>query len=244
MKKIIALASAKGGVGKSTICCNLGKCFSNLGKKTLLVEMDVGLRGLDLYFNVKEIVYDLGDVLKKICSLKDSIISLKNHPNLFLIPAPFSFNLKITQNDLLDFFKSLKEFEFDYVLLDLKAGVDIAYLVKDFVDLFLVVVNPSLVCVRNSYFFNDFLQPEDEKKVKAKLIINKFKFNFKKQSTFKSLDDIIDETKLQLIGLIPDKKEIFKASQLGLNLKENKKPYKIFNAIAKRIEGIEQKLLI
>ena len=243
MSKIIAVTSAKGGVGKSTICCNLGKAFSNLGKKTLLVELDIGLRGLDLYFNVKEIVYDLGDVLNGVCSLKNSIINLKNYNNLFLIPAPFNFNLKITKNSLMNFFSDLKEFKFDYVLLDLKAGVDIAYLVKEFVNLFLVVVNPSLVCIRNSYFFNNFLQLEKEK-TNAKLIINKFKFSFKKNSTFKTLDDIIDETKLQLIGLIPEKKEIFKSTQLGLNLKKNKKPFKIFNAIAKRIEGVEQKLLV
>ena len=40
VKKIIAVASAKGGVGKSTISQNLAVCFAHMGYKVAIVDTD------------------------------------------------------------------------------------------------------------------------------------------------------------------------------------------------------------
>ena len=243
MKKVIAVASGKGGVGKSTICCHLAKSFALKNKKTIIIETDAGLRGLDIFLNVKEIIYDLSDVLNKNCSIEDAIQKTPNFDNLYLLPAPFNFDFVLKDEDILNVCENLKK-EFDYIIIDLKAGFKIAMEVKKTADIFLVVVTPDPVCVRDACFFSDFLEKDATKNFKVKLIINKIKKNFKKNSPFKTLDDIIDETKLQLIAAIPFSKDIEILTQNGNNLKKNSLPDKIFNAIAERLDEKNVKLLI
>ena len=47
MGKIICVVSGKGGVGKTTATANIGVSLSLLGKETLLIDADLGLRNLD-----------------------------------------------------------------------------------------------------------------------------------------------------------------------------------------------------
>ena len=87
----IMVASAKGGVGKSTLCVGLGNVLSECGKKTLLVDMDIGVRSLDLLLNVAEkTVYNWGDVLLNNCDPSKALIGISK--NLSLLPAPVSLN--------------------------------------------------------------------------------------------------------------------------------------------------------
>lgn len=64
MSKIIAVTSGKGGTGKSTVCAGLGYTLAKQGYRTLIIELDFGLRCLDIMFGMENnIKYDLGDVL-------------------------------------------------------------------------------------------------------------------------------------------------------------------------------------
>ena len=48
MSYVTMVTSGKGGVGKSGCCVMLGAALSRLGKKVLLIELDSGLRSLDI----------------------------------------------------------------------------------------------------------------------------------------------------------------------------------------------------
>ena len=54
--KVIAITSGKGGVGKSTLTVSLGIAAASSGKRVLLVEMDVGLRGMDIMLGLSNVV--------------------------------------------------------------------------------------------------------------------------------------------------------------------------------------------
>ena len=69
MPKIITVTSGKGGVGKSSLSTGLSRAFRQPGGQTvLLIELDVGLRGVDVMLGLTDrVVYDLGDVLAGRC---------------------------------------------------------------------------------------------------------------------------------------------------------------------------------
>lgn len=53
MAEKIVIASGKGGVGKSSLTAGLARALSNSGKRVLMLDMDIGLRSLDLIFGTQ-----------------------------------------------------------------------------------------------------------------------------------------------------------------------------------------------
>ena len=53
MKEAIAIISGKGGVGKSSVSLNLGEILAQKGYKVVLIDMDLGLRNLDVLMGLE-----------------------------------------------------------------------------------------------------------------------------------------------------------------------------------------------
>ena len=65
MARKIVVTSGKGGVGKTTVCANLGIALAKRSHRVLLVDLDLGLNNLDVVMGVEnKIVYDLVDVVE------------------------------------------------------------------------------------------------------------------------------------------------------------------------------------
>jgi len=66
--KVWVVASGKGGTGKSTIVANLGVALAAEGRRVLLVDLNVGLRCLDLCLGMDDrVLFDVMDVLEGTC---------------------------------------------------------------------------------------------------------------------------------------------------------------------------------
>ena len=86
--KIIAITSGKGGVGKTTTTANLGAALAQQGKRVVVVDMDIGLRNLDVVMGLENrIVFTVVDAAKDKCTPKKAAIKDRRIDNLFLIPA-------------------------------------------------------------------------------------------------------------------------------------------------------------
>ena len=68
MAEKIVIASGKGGVGKSSLTAGLARALSGAGKRVLMLDMDIGLRSLDLIFGTqKDVLFDWGNVIDGGC---------------------------------------------------------------------------------------------------------------------------------------------------------------------------------
>ena len=113
----IMVCSGKGGTGKSTVSVLLGACLARLGRKTLLVELDSGLRSVDIIAGVYgRTVYDIEDVLCGRCEGAKAVVPSPLYPGLSVISAPYEGGA-VEAAPLGRLLVAMRPY-FDYVILD------------------------------------------------------------------------------------------------------------------------------
>ena len=124
MGKVIAIVSGKGGTGKTFFTSNLGTLLSMRGNKVVMIDMDFGMRNLDLYMGMENnVVYNVMDVLSGVCGVKRALIADKRVPNLQLMSSALCGDTRdVTELHMKVLCDILKE-HFDYILIDAPAGV-------------------------------------------------------------------------------------------------------------------------
>ncbi len=198
----VVVASAKGGVGKSSFCIGVGKNLAVHGHKTLLIDMDIGVRSLDLLSGVAEkTVYNWGDIIKGNCDTERAVIEIS--ANLSLLAAPFLFEDCFTPENLLPIINELEK-QYEFILLDAPAGIERGFFLAGAVSKSCIIITtPDPVSVRAATGAADALRENGRKNLR--LIVNRFD---KKKKTDVCIDDIIDGIGARLLGIVPESKEI------------------------------------
>jgi len=153
--QIIPVAGGKGGVGKSLMAANLAIALSQSGKKTYLVDMDLGASNLHLILGEYGAKKGIGTFLTKPSKFEEIVIETQ-YKNLFFIPGdseiPGFAALKAVQRNLL--VKEFAKLNADFLIIDLGAGTHAGIL-----DFFLlsargiVVTTPSVTATLDAYVF-------------------------------------------------------------------------------------------
>lgn len=243
MGSIMLVTSGKGGTGKSTVALNLGLSLANEGKKAIVVELDSGLRCLDLMLGIDNIVYDLGDILSGKCDANSGIYSVFELPNLSIIAAPTRVDQMISQNRFTQLCEYLAK-SYDYVILDTPAGLGSALeTAAHAADLGIIVSNISPVSIR------------DAEKAAAKLmgfglsslrlVVNMVPMVVGSKTVLPDFDDIIDSVGARLLAVIPTD-EVLTKTVSDRQKKEQKKSVGVraFSNMAQRILGQDVPLLL
>ncbi len=237
MSKIIAITSGKGGTGKSSICSELGFALAKQGHRTLIMELDFGLRCLDIMLGVKDdIKYDLGSVLNGECDIYKATTNAKSFAsNLSVVCAPEDPFAKVDAETISNICNEMRKY-YEYIIIDTSAGTnESVFDVVEQSDLILINTTPDPICVRDARLMSDEFYKRGNKK--QRLIINKVDPDIFKADLIMDLDEIIDTVGVQLIGVIPSDNEVVISTGKGLPLPSNSLAFKAFDAISKRIKG-------
>tara|TARA_B100000214_G_scaffold368317_1_gene339702 strand:+ start:55 stop:1158 length:1104 start_codon:yes stop_codon:yes gene_type:complete len=120
IKNIIAVASGKGGVGKSTIALNLAAALSNLGHKTGLLDLDIYGPSLPITMGVIENP-EVNDQQKIIPILKDNL-KLMSFGFISGNQAPVVWRGPLVAKMTEQFFRDVVWGDLDFLILDLPPG--------------------------------------------------------------------------------------------------------------------------
>ncbi|MCI5822282.1 MAG: P-loop NTPase [Lachnospiraceae bacterium] len=168
MGEIIMITSGKGGVGKTTATALMGVQLSRLDKRVVMIDMDFGLRNLDLQFCMDErIRYNIADVLQGVCAPKQTYLRIG--ANLDMIPGSKSYDFAISEYALGKLMSQLRR-QFDYVLIDTPAGItNIHQKLLPFVDDAIIITTWDKASLSDAVSMCRFLHTRD---IQTYLILN------------------------------------------------------------------------
>ncbi|QCI26024.1 septum site-determining protein MinD [Buchnera aphidicola] len=224
MARIIVITSGKGGVGKTTSSAAIATGLAQCGKKTIVIDFDVGLRNLDLIMGCeRRVVYDLINVIEGDAILEQAIIKDKYTKNLFILPTSQTRNKdSLTKKGVDLIFNKLCSMNFDFIICDSPAGIESgAILAMYFADEAIVIANPEVTSVRDADRILGIIAAQSKRSennlfpVKEYLLLNRYNPIRVKRGDMLSLDDVLDILRIPVIGVIPEDVDVLKASNKG-----------------------------
>jgi septum site-determining protein MinD len=223
MAQVITVTSGKGGVGKTTSSAAIATGLAQRGKRTVVIDFDVGLRNLDLIMGVeRRVVFDIVNVINGEAKLSQALIKDKRIDGLFILPASQTRDKDaLTKEGVGVIIEELMK-EFDYVLCDSPAGIEKgALMALYFADQAIVVTNPEVSSVRDSDRILGVIQSRskraEEKRdpVKEHLLVTRYDPARVERGEMLKLEDIREILAIPLLGVIPESESVLKASNTG-----------------------------
>lgn len=237
MGELIAVLSGKGGTGKTSVCAGIAEALALTGEKVLCIDCDVGLRNLDIALGLSQI----GAIsFQEVCSGEYDLSMAARHPvypGISFLTAPV--NCPVDEIDPLAFVKMLETARnrFSYVLLDAPAGIEAGFkLAARFADRVILVTGADPAAIRDASRAADVLESMGKNNVR--MVINRV--NPKMFAVMGvTVDDIMDQSGLPLLGLVPEDENVvlaaaFRQPLLGYS---KKGAANACRRIAKRIQG-------
>ena len=237
MGELIAIASGKGGTGKTSICAGIAAALAEMGEKVLCIDCDVGLRNLDISLGLgQESAVSFLDVMAGRYSLSDAL----QHPayeNLRFLTAPMNCAADAIDGAAFAGLLQRSREQFSYVLLDAPAGVDAGFrLAAGNADRVLLVCGADPASIRDASLTAQVL--EGMGKSSVRLIVNRVNKKIA-ASLGKPVDDIMDFAGLPLMGVVPEDAQVTLSAAFGKPLLQGNKRLAAAacRRIAKRIKG-------
>lgn len=223
MAEIIVVTSGKGGVGKTTSSAAIGMGLALEGKKTVVIDFDIGLRNLDLIMNCeRRVVFDFVNVIQGDANLSQALIKDKRCDNLYILPASQTRDKDaLTMDGVQKVLNELAE-SFDYIICDSPAGIEHgAQMALYFADTAIVVSNPEVSSVRDSDRILGILQSKSRRAeqglepVKEFLLLTRYNPERVLKGEMLSVEDVLEILAIPLLGVIPEDEAVLKASNEG-----------------------------
>lgn len=239
MSKTITVISGKGGVGKSTFSANTAVYLAKTGKKVLLIDADINLSNLDIVMGIQDkVLFDASDIAAKACTTDKALIKDVVY-NLDFLSGAIRPNSEKAVEGIVATVRKLEDV-YDFILIDCPSGIEnTVKTLAGISDASIVITTPDITAIRDASRAASLIYGEKTEDVR--LVVNRVKPKLIEKGLAPDIDDIIDNTEVRLLGLIPEDVKIQVYANKGILLHEIKrsKAATAFENIAARITGKE-----
>mmetsp|Transcript_4848 Transcript_4848/g.8406 ORF Transcript_4848/g.8406 Transcript_4848/m.8406 type:complete len:321 (-) Transcript_4848:123-1085(-) len=253
--RIVCITSGKGGVGKTTSAASFAFGLAQRGRKTCVVDFDIGLRNLDIHLGMeRRVIFDFVNVLMEECTLNQALIKDKREGYLSMLAASQTRDKESLTVDGVERVLSELSQAFDYVVLDSPAGIESgARHAMYFADDAIIVTNPELSSCRDADKMIGFVSSRsrraeiggDAKAVSQTLLITRYDPARAEAEESLSLVDIEELLGLPIVGVIPESKDVLTCTNVGspiITLGEENPAAAAYSDMVDRFLGEEKEL--
>ena len=231
----IVIASGKGGTGKTSLTGGIAACLARLGRKVLCIDMDIGLRNLDISLGMSDrVLMDFSDVVEGRCTLDRAAVSHPELPGLHMLTAPIRLPDSVDEPGIAKLLDEARQ-QFDYILLDAPAGLDAGFrLAACAADRAIVVATNDASSLRDA----QRVVGELNRIKQVHLVVNRVQPKLLRRLRT-TIDDAMDSAGLPLLGVVPEDPKGVLAANAGkpLILTGRRGAANACLNIAKRLEG-------
>ena len=240
MGAAIMITSGKGGTGKTSLTAGAASCLAALGHRVLCIDLDIGLRNLDLVLGLSDrAVMDFSDVMEYRCSLLSACVEQPEIKGLYLLTAPLSPD-GLEAERFCQVVADAKDC-FDFVFMDSPAGLGGGFqLALGAADRAIVVSAVDPAALRDAQRTVAELHALPQ----LHLVMNRVQPRLiRKLRT--SIDNAMDEAGLPLLGVVPEDAAVTMSAAAGvpLVLASHRRAAHAYLNISKRILGQRVPLL-
>ncbi len=124
MARKIVITSGKGGVGKTTVCCNLAVQLAKTGSRVIVCDLDFGLNNVDVVFGTENLaIYDVLDAVEGRCRPRQALVRHPRYPTLYCLASNRVSERYVSPQAIRLVLDALAP-QFDYIFIDSPAGIE------------------------------------------------------------------------------------------------------------------------
>ena len=206
--RVLAVASGKGGVGKTNVVANLGLAFTQLGKRILILDADLGLTNIDVLLGLTP-RYTIEHLFDRTKTFADILV--KGPGGMLIMPASSGVvdlvDLKEDQKLFLLSEIDLMADQIDLLLIDTGAGISSNVLYFNLAaQESIVIVTPEPTSITDAYALIKVLSVRFKKK-NFMILVNLVGSEREAREVFRKVslvaDRFLDQVSIDYLGFIP-----------------------------------------